>query len=291
MRPGGAEVSVAHHDHPDAFLAAAGPLLARDPAVRAFVVAWLATWRRDAARARPTYAATYANGSAHGLALHREGPLVIQNSDAVAAVAFADDLLDRRIALDHVIGQARGCAAFAGAWSRRTGRGHQVAMRMRHHMLTRVAPVTIGAGLLRTASSVDLPWLTRHALGFVRDAHLPDRPDQVRASVRRRVAEGSMSIWCDGEGRRVAFASCAQAGPGEARIGLVYTLPRRRGQGHAMSLVASIARERLASGAQRLFLVTDLDNRTSNALYARIGFRPVSDQVQLTFRTGERETP
>ena len=44
---------VVHHASPDAFLAAAEPLLARNPAVRAFVAGWAATWRDDP-RARPT---------------------------------------------------------------------------------------------------------------------------------------------------------------------------------------------------------------------------------------------
>lgn len=270
--------TVDHHTDPDAFLAAAEPLLARNPAVRAFVSSWVATWRDDP-RARPTIAATYGRDGSHGLALLREGPLVIENSDATAAAAFAGDLADRGVPVMHVIGEAHGCAAFADAWQQRVPCVSATGMRMRHHMLTALEPVSMVSGTMRPAQELDLAWLTRNALGFARDARLPDRPDQIRASVRRRVRQGDMRLWIDGA--RVAFASAVRVGATAARVGLVYTLARYRGHGYATTLVAAIVREQLAAGARHVFLITDADNRTSNALYARIGFRPVSDQVRL----------
>ena len=116
-------------------------------------------------------------------------------------------------------------------------------------------------------------------MSFAREARLPDEPRNIRASVRRRVRLGDVRIWADGE--RVAFASAAVVGDADARIGLVYTLPRHRRRGYATTLVGAIVREKLAQGAARVFLVTDLDNATSNGVYARLGFRPVSDQVRL----------
>ena len=270
---------VTHHASADAFLAAVEPLLARNAAVRVFVTAWVATWRDDP-RSRPVVAATCAVDGAHGFALQREGPLVIDNSDPQAAGALAVDLASRRVQVAHVIGEEPACAAFVAAWRVHVPCVASAGMRMRHQMLTALTDVSPAPGVLRVAHEADMPWLARHAQMFAREARLPDRPEDVRASVRRRVRLRGLRLWVDGAAR-VAFASVAIVGAADARIGLVYTLPRHRGRGYATTLVGAMVRECLGAGVQRVFLVTDLDNPTSNGVYARLGFRPVSDQVRI----------
>jgi RimJ/RimL family protein N-acetyltransferase len=276
-------MGVVQHADPDAFLAGAEPLLARNPAVRAFVTAWTRGWR-DAVATRPpvvTYAATCAIGAAHGLALLREGPVVIENSDADAAVALAADLAAKRIGVDHVIGEQAGCVAFAGAWQALTRRGHVEAMHLRHLMLTALDPAPPTPGAMRHARDDDLPWLVEHSLLFAQDARLPDRPDQVITLVERRHAQRRFRIW--EAGGRVAFAASVDAGAADGRIGLVYTVRTHRRRGYAAALVTAVVREQLAAGKQRLFLTTDAANTTSNAIYARLGFRVVSEAYRFDF--------
>ena len=275
---------VTHHASADAFLAAAEPLLARNAAVRVFVTAWVATWRDDPS-SRPLVAATCAVDGAHGFALQREGPLVIDNSDPQAAAALAADLASRRVQVAHVIGEEPACAAFVAAWRAYVPCVASAGMRMRHHMLTALTELPPAPGLLRVAHEADMPWLARHAQAFAREARLPDRPEDVRRSVRRRVRLRGVRLWVDGAAR-VAFASVAIVGAADARIGLVYTLPRHRGRGYATTLVGAMVRQCLGAGVQRVFLVTDLDNPTSNGVYARLGFRPVSDQVRIDLGPG-----
>jgi predicted GNAT family acetyltransferase len=64
---------------------------------------------------------------------------------------------------------------------------------------------------------------------------------------------------------------------GVVRIGPVYTPPRLRGRGYASSAVAAACRRALAAGARRCVLFTDVDNPTSNRIYASVGFRPFED--------------
>jgi predicted GNAT family acetyltransferase len=270
---------VTHHASADAFLAAVEPQLARNAAVRAFVTAWAATWRDDPG-ARPLVAATCAIDGAYGFALRRDGPLVIDNSDPRAAAALAEDLAARGVRFAHVIGEEPACRAFVAAWQARVPCVASIAMRMRHHMLTQLVDLPPAPGLLRAAHEDDTPWLARHAQAFVREARLPDRPQDVRASVRRRVRQRGVRVWVD-DGARVAFASVVIVGACDARIGLVYTLPRHRGRRYATTLVGAMVRECLAAGVQRVFLLTDVDNPTSNGVYARLGFEPVSDQVRI----------
>jgi predicted GNAT family acetyltransferase len=60
-------------------------------------------------------------------------------------------------------------------------------------------------------------------------------------------------------------------------------MPGARGRGYATALVADLARELLARGKRKLFLTTDIANPTSNAIYARIGFRAENDDCGFDF--------
>ena len=274
---------VVQHDDPDSFMAAAEPLLARNAAVRAFVNVWAVGWREasDADGSAVTYAATCSDGTIHGLALMREGPLVIENSDAAAAAAIAEHLARKGTVVDHVVGERAGCEAFARVWEARLRRRHAIAMQLRHHMLTELHPPPATPGAMRAARDDDLPWLVLHSLLFAREAQLPDRPEHVVALVERRHAQRRFRIW--EAGARVAFAASIDAGPLDGRIGLVYTVPEHRRHGYADALVAAVVREQLQAGRRRLFLTTDAANPTSNAIYARLGFSPISDAYRFDF--------
>lgn len=274
---------VVQHDDPATFIAAAEPLLARNPAVRAFVNMWAAGWRDASGADAPsiTYAATCSDGNEHALALKREGPLVIENSDATAAGAIAEHLVREGIAVDHVVGERAACEAFAQVWQARLRRGHAIAMHLRHHMLTELSPPPSTPGAMRDGRDDDLPWLVDHSLRFAREAQLPDRPEHVVALVERRHAQRRFRIW--DAGARVAFAASVDAGGVDGRIGLVYTVREHRRRGYAAALVAAVVREQFAAGRQRLFLTTDVGNATSNAIYARLGFKPLSDAYRFDF--------
>jgi RimJ/RimL family protein N-acetyltransferase len=245
-----------------------------------FIASWVEGWRTLPQLQPPIHAATCVAGTARGLALHRDGPALIANSHPAAARELANDLADAGRALRNVIGERAGCEAFAGAWAARTGSAWRAAMQLRHHMLIEANAVALAPGAMRRAEAADLPWLTGHALAFAREAELPDSQRQVEASVARRFARDGFRIWIDVV--PVAFAGYVDVGT-DARIGMVYTLPGRRGRGYATSVVASIVRERRKAGVQRVFLSTDVANPISNAIYARIGFRPLGDEVQVDF--------
>jgi predicted GNAT family acetyltransferase len=70
---------------------------------------------------------------------------------------------------------------------------------------------------------------------------------------------------------------------GQVRVGPVYTPPRRRGQRFGGAVTAAVSQAARTAGVAEVLLYTDLANPTSNALYQRLGYRPVSDSVQLIF--------
>jgi predicted GNAT family acetyltransferase len=67
------------------------------------------------------------------------------------------------------------------------------------------------------------------------------------------------------------------------RIQAVYTPKESRGRGYAGGATEVSTRLALDDGASAVVLVTDLANPTSNALYHRLGYRPVEDRVVVEF--------
>ncbi|MGW1884243.1 GNAT family N-acetyltransferase [Streptomyces sp. NPDC001970] len=84
-----------------------------------------------------------------------------------------------------------------------------------------------------------------------------------------------------GGGRPVAMAGVSPVVAGQARVAPVHTPPELRGRGHAGA--ASVAATRLAqrSGASEVLLFTDPADPTRNALHQRLGYRPVTDHLEL----------
>ncbi len=94
-------------------------------------------------------------------------------------------------------------------------------------------------------------------------------------------------IWVDGKPVSMAVAMAPSATG--IRINLVYTPPAMRRRGYAAACVAALSQLQLDAGRAFCSLYTDLANPTSNSVYRRIGYRPVSDVVDLDFLSPEEE--
>ncbi len=274
---------VTRHRDLDAFIAAIAPIKTRGEASASFFEGGAHMMKRVPPRAgERIYLATCRGRAAFGVAMLRDaGPVLIGESDAAAAAAFAVDLARDWPKLHGVIGAPAGCEAFARKWEDLTGRGHRLRVRMRQHALSTVNDVPAAPGRARAATPADTDWLIERQIAFIAEAGIHDRPERVREQLPSRVAHGDFRIWDDG--RPVAYAGFNDAAPDFARIAPVYTLPECRGLGYATALVAGLARELLARGKRKLFLTTDVANPTSNAVYARIGFRAENDDCGLDF--------
>ncbi len=232
--------------------------------------------------AEHVYLATWDDGESFGVAVQRDdGPVIIGESDAAAAVAFAVDLARDWPELQGVVGAPAGCDAFARRWRELTGRAHVLRVRLRQHALTEVNHVPAPPGAPRVATKADTEWLIERQIAFIAEVGMPDSPARTREFLPKRVARGDFRIWDDGG--RVAFAGFNDAAPEFARVAPVYTLPDCRGRGYATALVAELSRELLARGKRKLFLTTDAANPISNAIYARIGYRAENDDCGLDF--------
>lgn len=273
---------IRHYDF-DGFIDAVAPIAARGEASASFFIGSAHSMKRSPPRkGERVYLATCSGADVLGVALLRDqGPVLIGESDGAASAAFAADLAADWPDLQGVVGAAPACDAFVRKWKELTGRDCRLRVRLRQHALTSVSEVPRSPGAARVALAADADWIIDKQVAFIEEVGLPERAERVREVLPPRIERGDFRIWDDGA--PVAYAGYNDAAPEFARIAPVYTLPECRGRGYATSLVAALSRELKERGKRKLFLTTDVANPISNAIYARIGFRPENDDCGFDF--------
>lgn len=136
-------------------------------------------------------------------------------------------------------------------------------------------------GAARHVVEADRELIAEWSAGFARSVGARD-PEPIRASVAQRFDHGGMYLWCLADGTPVSMAARNRPASGAVRIGPVYTPEAHRGRGFGAAVTAA-ASQAAAPLADAVVLFTDLANPTSNALYPRIGYRPVADRTVLAF--------
>lgn len=204
-------------------------------------------------------------------------PVLLAAMPPSVAAALATDLARLGHQVTGVTGATPAADAFAAQWQRITGRCAQVQMRERLFRLGELVPPSPpppGRARIAGAADHDLiaGWFTR----FARETgtRLGDAADQL--------SYGGLTLWEDG-GTAVAAAGITRQVATMARVAPVYTPPRHRRHGYAAAATAAVSQAALDAGATEVVLFTDLANPTSNALYQRLGYRPVEDHVLLSF--------
>jgi predicted GNAT family acetyltransferase len=211
-------------------------------------------------------------------------PMLLTALPPGAAAALAAELTGRNHSLPGVNAAAGPAAAFAAAWAERTGQTAEVGMRMRLYELRRlVPPDPPPPGRARTAAEADRDLLLAWLDAFHDEAG-PIGPRESQRAVDHRLSFGGLAFW-EHAGTPVSLAGRTLPAGGLARIGPVYTPPELRGRGFGGAATAAVSQAALDGGAEGVVLFTDLANPTSNTLYQRLGYHPVSDFAVLTFTT------
>ncbi|WP_432129005.1 GNAT family N-acetyltransferase [Streptomyces sp. bgisy082] len=189
----------------------------------------------------------------------------------------------------------RGEAAAVEVFAQATGRPWMPTVRMRLFRLgTLTPPDPAPAGRARVGTTADVPLAAAWAREFVRDIGEEPGTDYI-GPVTERISDGRLLIWEEddseggggegggdregGGGRPVSMACFSPVTEGQSRVHFVYTPPAARGRGYAAGVAAAASRAAREAGAAQVLLFTDLDNPTSNALYRRLGYRPVTDHL------------
>ena len=279
-------MDVHRYEQAEGFLERAGDFLAAREAEHNLILGLSARVRHDPLiYGEPPYLAAVEDGGKIVAAALRTPPhnLVLSEIDDEGAIdLIAGDVGAVFDSLPGVVGPIRPVARFAELWQDATGaRGH-LAIAQRIFRADRVEAPSGVPGRMRPYGESDYETAGRWFDEFVAEA-LPEGSPEPAGVLDRRLAEpgGGLAFWDDGAA--VCIAGYGGPTPNGIRIGPVYTPPELRGRGYASALTAGITQELLDGGKRFCFLFTDLANPTSNRIYERIGYRPVTDVDQWAF--------
>ncbi|WP_323747584.1 GNAT family N-acetyltransferase [Catenulispora rubra] len=264
----------------DEFETAAGDFLLADPVrntVMLTVVASLKTSGTDAYGDAPPTFGWYADSEVRSAFLRTPPMPAIMTDGPADAVRELVEVLDGAPGLHSPTTTAR---AFAQAWHAANGHTPKAAS---HRRLFRLADLTppqpAPKGRARLVTNADRDLLVAWFSAFGIDVGEPIA-DAARA-VDRRLENGELLLW-ELDGVPVSMAGATRPIAGVTRVGPVYTPTPLRGRGYAAAVTAEISRRALDAGLE-VILFTDLANPTSNALYQRLGYRPIGDWTELEF--------
>ena len=206
-------------------------------------------------------------------------PMMFSEIPREAVPAAVDMLADQPLTGVNMV--AGAADTFVAEWRRRTGAAATVHMRTRLYRLDALTPPPVlPPGRARPGEPRDREVAIRWMYEFF--AFIGERPRDVEPLVDERIGDSLMTVWEVG-GAPVSMVIRSRAQAGMVRVQNVYTPPDQRGKGYAGAATTAATRAALSAGATDVVLHTDLANPTSNALYQRLGYRPIEDRTVVDF--------
>jgi predicted GNAT family acetyltransferase len=270
----------------DVFDRAAGAFVDGDPALNTIFVTVTAALRRsglDAFGVEPPRFGWYEGDGARVESVFLQTPPhPVRISVAAAPVAAQlAELLAPTGPVRGVGGPVEAADAFAARWHELTGAAGLVYMRQRLYRLETLTPAPRAVpGVARVCAASDRALLVAWYRAFAME--VGERHGDFGRAVDDRIEYGGLTLW-EVRGRPVSLAGVTRIISGTARIAPVYTPKDSRGRGFGGAVTAAVSQAALNAGARDVLLFTDLANPTSNALYQRLGYRPLDDLVVRHF--------
>ena len=266
-----------------AFLEVARPFLLRAEAENSLILGIAGDLARASGPgASAPYFATVHDGEEIGVCAFSSVPSKVGLTSATNPAALpllAADVIQACPGMQVVLGPEPTARIFAGLVAKQLGTIPRPWMSQRIHELRVVEPLPdLPAGRLRPADMGDLGLVTPWVAEFL--VHAGDQGDADEIA-RDRISRRLLHVWDDGG--VASMAAWTGQTPNGVRISLVYTPSHLRGRGYATACVAALSRQMLERN-QFCCLYTDLANPTSNAIYYRIGYRPVCDAAVYSIR-------
>ena len=211
--------------------------------------------------------------------------LILSEMDDDAALEpVAEDAQAVFASLPGVVGPKVPVARFARIWEERTGANASIGIQQRVYRASEAILPEGVSGSSRPYEEDDRAVVLAWMDAFVAEALPQAPPEDAGHWLERNLSspDSGVELWID-EGAPVSFSGYGGQTPNGNRIGPVYTPPELRRRGYASALVAELTKRLLDGGRKFCFLFTDLANPTSNSIYQRVGYEPVSDADQWVF--------
>ena len=197
---------------------------------------------------------------------------------------IASDLIQNQWHPSGVLATHDTAEAFTSFWSKSSSMKTELAMNERLYECTHVRKKGNANGELRLARADDLPLLIEWGIAFAKECGLPETQAKAAGRLKDALSGACAFIWEDG-GLRLPVSMVLKTRPTSHTITIsgVYTPPSLRSRGFASAAVGTLTKQLLESGYNSCTLFTDLSNPTSNAIYQRIGYVPVTDYTFYRF--------
>ncbi|KUI47763.1 acetyltransferase [Mycobacterium sp. GA-1199] len=271
------------HDSADEFRAIAEPVYRRDPIANTIELTVLAAAMPDDA----LLLSVWRDSEVVGVALQTPPyPLACNGIPIGCAGIVARDLRRRRPDLIGVRGSREVAVAIADAWRSHGECAGSVTLEERLYRLGTLRPPAGVAGVPRWADETHRAVLIDWVEHFSAETFGHPRDDTAGARFVDAAADRAdrFLLW-DVDGTAVSTALLRAPAAGVSRIGPVFTPADRRTNGYGSAVTAAAAQASLDRGDVAVVLFTDRANPTSNAIYRKIGFEPVSEFARIDFRT------
>ena len=181
-----------------------------------------------------------------------------------------------------VFGQVAAAERIAADWAELTGGTYRAVPKRALRLFSfdePTPPDPAPRGEARHAALEEIEFATLWHAAFLAECGFAATEDLTPA-VRSWIEARRLLVWTV-DAVPVAQAVYTPIIAGTTRIIGVYTPPEHRRNGYAAGLTWAISHQALADGAERVVLHTDLSNPTSNAIYQRLGYRPVHDSTEF----------
>lgn len=195
---------------------------------------------------------------------------------------IASDLIQNQWQPSGVLAAQDTAEAFANFWSKSSSMQTELAMNERLYECTQVRQKGSTNGRLRLARAEELSLLIEWGIAFSEESGLPETKDQTAERLKAALAAENAFIWENG-GLPVSMVVKTRPTRHTISVSGVYTPPSLRSRGFASAAVSTLTQQLLNSGYDSCTLFTDLKNPTSNAIYQRIGYIPVTDYTFYRF--------
>lgn len=273
----------------DAFLGRAGDFLRSRPARHTVALTVTDGLRRRGTdrfgESAPLFGALERDGAV-GAAFFRTPPyrLNLTSLDERGADTLAALLADAEIEVPGVTADTDTALAFAEAWRRRTGSTAELRRSERLYGLGDLAvPEPAPPGRARVAGEADRELLARWYTEFAEAIGEGGYRDG-GGWADDRISYGGATFWETPTAPPSPWPARHPRSPDRSASAPSTPRPLCAGRGYAGAVTAEVSRAAVATGVQAVLLFTDLANPTSNSLYQRIGYRPVSDFATYDFR-------
>lgn len=193
--------------------------------------------------------------------------------------ALADAVAEEAPDLPGIASDPATAAAFAGRWAERRRVPVVPTEGQRIYRLGGLHHPSGVPGRFRTAAAAERDVLVGWVARFVEETASP--PMDTAEMIDRHLREDRLRVW-EHDGRAVSAATGSVPVAGVARVGFVYTPPEHRSHGYAGACVAALSAQIVSTGAICI-LYTQLSNPTSNAIYRRLGYKPVMEGLVYRF--------